>query len=133
MTHSICGGLKMLSVKRVVIATTCGIFFGLICLYLAISNPETSDSITTNVKINILFSRALIGFIIGISALRLSWWIHGITIGIIASVPLAFLVMDKTNIFISTFVLGIIYGFLTELLTTVIFKAKSAGILKATE
>ena len=121
----------MLSVKRVVIATTCGIFLGLICVYLASSNPETGDLLTTNVTMKIFFSRALMGFIIGISALRLSWWIHGITIGIISSFPLAFFVMDRTDFFISTFVMGIIYGFLTELLTTVIFKAKSAGMLKA--
>jgi len=71
------------------------------------------------------------GFTIGVSALRLGWWLHGIVIGIIASIPMAFSVLDKTDILISTIIMGLIYGFLTELITSILFKAKPVGLLKA--
>ena len=71
------------------------------------------------------------GFTIGVSALRLGWWLHGIVIGIIASIPMAFSVLDKTDILISTIIMKLIYGFLTELITSILFKAKPVGLLKA--
>jgi len=117
----------MLTFKRVIISTICGFIFGLVCMYLASSSPEASEQITVAVKWTIIFSRTLMGFTIGISALRMTWWLHGIVIGAIASLPMMFSVMDRPVVLISTVVMGIIYGFLTELITTVIFKAKAAG------
>ena len=114
----------MLTAKRVIIATVCGFIFGLVCMCLASSNPETP--ITTSLKLTILFSRTLMGFTIGISAFRLSWWLHGIIIGFVSSLPMALPVMDRIEIFIGTFAMGVIYGFLTELITTKAFKAKAA-------
>lgn len=115
----------MLSTKRVLIATVCGFIFGVICMLLASSNPDPAYQLTLTTKLTIVFGRGLLGFTIGISAIRLSWWLHGIVIGAIASLPMAFPVMDRMEIFIGTFVMGIIYGFLTELITSVLFKAKS--------
>lgn len=120
----------MLTSKRVLIATICGFIFGIVCMLFSSSNPDSSESLTTSLKLSIVFSRGLMGFTIGISALRMSWWIHGIIIGFIASIPMAFPVMDRVNIMIGTVVMGIIYGFLTELITSVIFKTKPAGITK---
>ncbi len=117
----------MLTTKRVLIATICGFVFGFVCMYLASSNPQATAPLTTSAKLTILFSRALLGFMIGISAVRLSWWLHGLVIGAIASLPMAFSVMDRMNIFIGSIVLGMIYGLLTELITTVVFKAKAAA------
>lgn len=54
----------------------------------------------------------------------------GFTIGVIASFPMAFSVLDKIDILIGTIVMGLIYGFLTELVTSILFKAKPAGTLK---
>ena len=115
----------MLTTKRVFIATICGLVFGIICMLFASSDPE----VTTAVKVNIILSRTLLGFTIGISALRMAWWLHGIVIGIIASIPMGVAVFyDKgLTLAISTVVMGIIYGFLTELITTKLFKAKSAA------
>ncbi|MDP8238110.1 MAG: hypothetical protein P9X24_03385 [Candidatus Hatepunaea meridiana] len=113
----------MLTTKRVIIATICGFIFGLVCMYLASSSPD----VTTNIKLIIVVSRTLMGFTIGISALRMQWWLHGIVIGIITSIPMALPVMSDPYIFIGTFALGVIYGVLTELITTVLFKAKSVG------
>ncbi len=114
----------MLTAKRVIIATICGVIFGFVCLGLATSNPDPAGSLTLSVKLNIILSRTLLGFMIGISALRLKWWLHGIVLGFISSIPMAIAVMDQGSIMIGTFVMGIIYGVLTELITTIFFKAK---------
>ena len=75
---------------------------------------------------SILFGRTLMGFTIGISAFKMQWWLHGIVLGLVTSIPMAVPVMERTDIFIGTFVMGMIYGFLTELITTKLFKAKAA-------
>ena len=114
----------MLTTKRVVIATICGLVFGFVCLFLASSNPEPLPNM---VKWSIIVGRTMLGFTIGISAIRLNWWLHGIVLGIIVSIPMAIPVLDRMEIAIGTVVMGIIYGFLTELITTILFKAKAAG------
>jgi hypothetical protein len=80
--------------KRVIIATLSGIIFGVICNLLA----SGSGSLPWPITIQIITSRTLIGFAIGISSLKI---VH-----------------------VSTIVMGIIYGLLIELITSVIFKAK---------
>jgi len=39
-------------------------------------------------------------------------------------------VINDIPIFIGTFVMGMIYGFLIELITSILFKAKPVGLLK---
>jgi hypothetical protein len=114
----------MLTAKRVIIATSCGLLFGFVCLGLASSNPNSTQQLASSAKLLIVISRTMLGFTIGISALRLKWWMHGIVIGIIASIPMAVPVFNNSPIFIGTFIMGIIYGVLTELITSIIFKAK---------
>ena len=117
----------MLTAKRVIITTICGLIFGFVCLGLAISNPDPAGTLTWAIKVNIVLSRTLLGFMLGISALRLNWWLHGIVLGIISSIPMAVPIVDQTGIMIGTFVMGIIYGVLIELITSVLFKAKSVA------
>ena len=114
----------MLTIKRVVIATLCGSLFGVICTSLASTNPESE--VSWQIQMTILFSRTLMGFTIGISAFKMRWWLHGIVIGFVTSIPMAIPVMDRTDIFIGTFVMGMIFGLLTELITTKLFKEKAA-------
>lgn len=117
----------MLTTKRVVIATIVGFLCGLFCLYLATSNPNSTQPFSTIVKLSIVISRTMLGFTIGISAIRLKWWLHGIVLGVVTSIPMAVSIVDKgVYIVIGTVVLGAIYGFLVELITTVLFKAKAA-------
>jgi hypothetical protein len=114
----------MLTVKRVVIATVCGFIFGLICMFMATSDPNSAATLNASIKWNIVLSRTLMGFVIGISALRMNWWLHGIVLGFISSIPMGIAVMDNPWIMISTVVMGMIYGFLTELITAILFKEK---------
>ncbi len=126
----------MLTFKRVFIATVCGIVFGFVCLGLATSGSD-SPPMALAIKGNIVLSRSLMGFMIGVSALRLCWWLHGIILGLVSSLPMALGVLATTTqpaggmspaaIAIYSVVMGLIYGFLTELITTGLFRAKSTG------
>jgi len=114
----------MLTPRRVILATVLGFVFGLVCLFLAASNPEAGEALTSAVKWNIVLSRTLTGFMIGISALRLKWWLHGIVLGAIGSIPMAVATMDDARIALGSLVMGIVYGFLIELITSLVFKAR---------
>jgi hypothetical protein len=118
----------MLTPKRVIIATLCGVFFGLVCMSLAASNPEGTSGVTTVILVNIVLSRTLMGFMIGISFLKMQWWLHGLVIGFVSSIPMAIAVIPQMEILVGTFVMGLIYGFLTELITTKLFKAPSPAL-----
>ena len=124
----------MLNKKRLTISTLCGLAFGFVCLGLA----SRSGNLPTPVAYQILAERTLIGFAIGISVLRLGHWsVHGLVLGLILSLPLAFSGMmapenpqfTRTTMFIMTVLLGMIYGLLTELITTKFFNAGQARSL----
>jgi len=117
----------MLTSKRVLIATLCGALFGLVCMWMASSNPNATEPMTNPIKWSIFMSRLFLGFTIGISAIRMNWWLHGIVLGALLSIPMAVPIMDRPGIAIGSIVMGIIYGFLTELITTKLFKAKQAA------
>ena len=116
--------------KRVIISTVLGVVFGLLCYGFASSGGE----LPTAVALQIIASRALIGFTIGISVLNMHWAMHGIIIGLLYSIPLALSGLmapetpefSKTAMFVSTAVMGVIYGFLIELISSVVFKARKA-------
>ena len=116
--------------KRVIIATLSGVLFGLMCFGFASSGP---GSLPGPVAAQIIASRILIGFAIGISALKLGHWsLHGLVMGLLFSLPLAFSGLmapdnpefSKWSMWIWTVLLGMIYGLLIEVITSVLFKAK---------
>jgi len=116
--------------KRLIIATLSGLLFGFVCYGFASSG---SADIDIWLGITIILGRVLMGFGIGISRFPMkNWAINGLVMGFIFSLPAAFGTMmgssspefDPQTIAISTIVLGMIYGFLIELITTVFFKAK---------
>lgn len=111
----------MTSAKRVTIATLMGLITGIICMLLAGSGGEP---ISLSIKLTTVLSRTLTGFMIGISALKIKWWLHGIVLGAIGSIPISLAIIEQPAIMISTFIMGIIYGFFIELVTSIIFKAK---------
>ncbi len=117
----------MTGFKRVFIATLMGVVSGLICAGFA----STGGPLSFPLFMNILTGRVLIGFVIGISALRIHWAINGPLMGLIVGIPAAFggMMADvegftPASMFIATLVMGVIYGFLIEFVTSVIFKAK---------
>jgi hypothetical protein len=116
--------------KRVFIATLLGLIFGFVCYSFAASSP---GPLAWPIAAQIIASRALMGFAIGISRIRIHWTLHGILFGLLFSLPLAFSGLmapespefSKSAMFFSTLVMGGIYGFLIELVTSVLFKAKN--------
>lgn len=116
---------------RLLIATLLGLVFGFVCYGFASMSPEP---LPTAVALQIIFSRVLIGFAIGISKLRTVWWLHGILLGLLFSLPLAFSGLmapaseefTQEMMFFSTLMMGAIYGFLIELVMTVILKLKNS-------
>ena len=116
--------------KRLIIATLLGLVFGFVCFGFACSGP---NEISTLLAINIVLGRTLIGIAIGISRFPLGHWsIHGLVMGFVFSLPAGFGAMlapenpefGHTMMLVSTIVMGMIYGFLIELITTVVFKAR---------
>ena len=116
--------------KRLIIATLSGLLFGFVCFGFACSGP---NEIAPWLGASIIVSRTLMGFAIGISRFPMkNWAIHGIVMGFLFSIPMAMGAMlgednpemSASAIAISSLVMGIIYGFLIELITSVVFKAK---------
>ena len=116
--------------KRLVIATLSGLLFGFVCFGFACSG---SGEVNTWLGLSIIAGRTLLGFGIGISRFSMKHWaLHGIVMGLLFSLPMAFGAMIGSDnpemsaqaIAISTVVMGIVYGFLIELITTVVFKAR---------
>lgn len=116
--------------KRLIISTILGLVFGFVCYGLAASG---SNDMSTILALNIILGRTLIGVAIGISRFTLKHWsLHGITMGFVFSLPAGFGAMlgpenpefSHAMLMTSTIVLGMIYGFLIELITTVVFKAR---------
>jgi hypothetical protein len=116
--------------KRVVVATLSGVLFGFVCYGLASMGPE---KLAWPVAVQIITSRTLIGFAIGISCLSIVHWsLHGLLMGLVFSIPLAFSGLmapespeySTTGMFIWTIILGMVYGLLIEVITSAIFKAK---------
>jgi hypothetical protein len=121
--------VKYCPCKRVILATLSGFVCGLICNALASSGGyEMPWPITAQ----IISSRILIGLAIGVSSLKMPWVIHGLLMGTLFSFPMAFSGLmaavpgfSPSAMFMSTVLMGTIYGFLIELVTSVIFKAKN--------
>lgn len=120
----------MQNAKRTIIATLSGMLCGFICYGLASSGP---GELAWPVSVQIILSRTLIGFAIGVSCWRMYHWaIHGLAMGAIFSLPLAFSGLmapespeySTSVMFISTIILGMAYGLLVEIITSLIFKAR---------
>jgi hypothetical protein len=116
--------------KRLIISTLLGVVFGFVCYGFA---SIGQNEISTLLALNIILGRTLIGVAIGISRFTLKHWsLHGIIMGLVFSIPAGFGAMlgpenpefSHTMLMTSTIVMGMIYGFLIELITSLVFKAK---------
>jgi len=72
-------------------------------------------------------NRILIGFVIGISAWKIHYLLHGTLIGLIVTLSLSIgILLDSVAGFLMFTVAGLVYGFLIELFATKVFKAGMA-------
>lgn len=110
--------------KRITVATLVGFILGIMC-WLAgiygIGNEYTDAQV-----LNIFVHRAVMGFVIGISALRMNWCMHGVVVGTIVGLLFNFyeyiLGYPMWNI-LMLFGVNAAYGVLIELVTTKICNA----------
>jgi hypothetical protein len=117
--------VNMASNKRILLATLFGVISGLLCYSGAriIGIEMGLDDFMM-----ILFHRALLGFVIGISSLRWHWAWHGILLGLIIGIPNPHF-FEMLNGVLSCgiyFFMGAVWGFLIELFTSVVFNKKSS-------
>ena len=107
--------------NRIVIATILGVIAGAICMLGGMSIGLT---MTPVLGIWIFLNRTVLGFVIGSSGLRLHWALHGPLMGFIVGSIFsygAFLLGQGALLVAGTLVASLIFGFLIELLTTVVF------------
>jgi hypothetical protein len=111
---------------RVLVTTVLGFVFGVVCWLLASSGQP---GMPAAMAWSIIFSRALLGFVIGISAWKINYIVHGIVLGFIVSIPMALggLSFQGFKVFLGTLIMGIIYGFLIELITHFVVKEKKVA------
>ena len=110
--------------KRLVICTIGGIIAGIICSvggHLSGNISEFSFYLVAPA----FFNRVMLGFIIGISSLRMNYLFHGALIGLLVSLITSIPFLEgNMNGFLFFTIAGIIYGILIELFAVKVFKAK---------
>jgi len=110
--------------RRVVIASILGLIAGGISwagsLFVEVGAPL---SLASSISMALLW--ALLGFSIGISSLRWHWVIHGMVLGLIFGVVFGVTALGLERSFWPPLIMGLIYGFLIELITT---KALKTGV-----
>jgi len=114
----------MVKGRRVGITTLWGLVFGVISWFLCALSGEP---VPWSGILSIITGTGLMGFGIGISGWRISWWVHGLIMGLIFRIPSVFTVIwvEKGMMdVVWTIVTGLVFGFLIELITSFGFKAK---------
>ena len=128
----------MIDRKRLLVAVVVGFATGVICY--AGGRFGLKDEISVPMIVYILVNRTLIGFVIGISPIRLHWAPHGLLIGVVVGLPFTagcLLEAGNTKTALAALILGAVYGLLVELFASVVFKAprrapRSVGSADAT-
>ena len=119
----------MAKTKRILVALVFGLFAGLFCylgaLWMGLIQNYEALRIT-----NIFVNRALIGFVIGISALRMKWYSHGLLMGQVVGLP--FLIFDmiagyEPMIWFGVIIANGIFGVMIEFFTTKVFNLPAGG------
>ncbi|HTM40439.1 MAG TPA: hypothetical protein VL177_05990 [Terriglobales bacterium] len=108
--------------KRIAIATLCGVVAGLVCVSIgAIAGLKITPTGFGWAVLN----RTLLGFVIGISALRLHWAGHGAVMGLLLGSLFSYSVwmMGDPAWLVPALLAGsMIFGVGIEFFTTVVFK-----------
>jgi hypothetical protein len=117
--------VKMVNQKRFTISLIFGFIAGLICFIGAILLDLPADFIHF---LNIIANRTLLGFVIGISALKMKWYLHGLILGEIVGLPFFFFdLISGVSLLIVIGVLFInaLFGLMIEFFTSIVFKASN--------
>jgi hypothetical protein len=108
--------------KRMVIATAMGVVAGLLCVA---AGATFGLNITLQSFGWAMLNRTLLGFVIGISALRLHWAWHGCLMGVVVGSLFAYSawIFEGPVWLVAGLLAGsVIFGLLIEFFTTVVFK-----------
>jgi hypothetical protein len=109
----------MVYAKRVVATTLLGAVAGVFCWQGGVS---VGIQYTSALVAGTILNRTFIGFVIGISALRLHYLAHGALIGAVGSLPMAVFAPEPTAaMMLSAY--GALWGLLIEVLATRVLKA----------
>ncbi|MFB0509019.1 MAG: hypothetical protein ACETVX_00820 [bacterium] len=113
----------MLRLKRVVFTTLLGIVSGVFSVFI-ITSP---NGLPRYFSYFIIINRIVMGFAIGISCIKLPWWLHGLLLGALFSLPMMpVLISISRYATVWMIVMGGLYGVIIELITSQILKAKSS-------
>ncbi len=119
--------------KRMVIATACGLVAGILCVS---AGSALGLNLTPRSVGWALLNRTLLGFVIGISALRLHWAWHGCLMGLLVGSLFSYSAwMFEGPVWLVAGLLAgsIVFGLLIELFTTVVFKQPQAASIVVPE
>ncbi len=106
--------------KRITVATIMGFLCGLFCAWGASSMGFSFWVLASTVA-----NRTVMGFGIGISRFKMHWAIHGLLLGAIFGLPLSLAALQSgVRNFLALEGASIVYGFLIELVTSILFKAR---------
>ncbi len=108
--------------KRILITTALGLVAGVICMLGGMSIGIAMTPVTVGW---ILLNRMVLGFLIGISGLRMHWAWHGLLIGLVVGSLFSYSAFRAggTAVLVSgTLFAGAVFGVAIEFLTTVVFK-----------
>ena len=112
----------MIYAKRVIITTIRGVIAGVLC-YLG--GVRAGIEFTTGIMLATIFNRAFIGFVIGVSAIRIHYLLHGILIGALGSITMGVASIDQgLNGLVMITLFGMLWGLLIEWIATKGFKAE---------
>jgi len=117
------------SARRLMISVIFGVVAGFICfvggLYFVGFQP------TATIFLWIVLNRAMIGFAIGISALRMHWALHGMLIGLIVGSIFLFYAHMKGEasalVLVAIGLLNPLFGLMIEFFASVVFAARPAA------
>ena len=120
--------------KRIAVATLFGLGAGVICGTLLFKFDIVKFSVITLVWV--LLNRAVMGFAIGISGLKVHWAWNGIIMGlVVGSIFSYFLFMSvgAGMLPVANFLVNGLFGLVIEFLTTVACKQRSLTAVEARE
>ena len=111
-----------MNTKRIIICTIGGIVAGILCMIGGIITSNITE-ITLLGVFPLFYNRIMLGFLIGISSLKLHYLLHGALLGLLVSLISSFLFIEENIVGFMLFsAAGIIYGALIDWIATKIFK-----------